>query len=229
MKLQLRSQIGATITSENNKLVGRAIVWNSLSQDLGGFKERFLPGSVTDSVRGGQIAALFNHDTSKPLATQTNGTLRLLEDSEGLQVEIDLPDTSYANDLRSLMKRGDGTGMSFGFSPIDVNWVKENGINIAEVRKAELGEVSPLLGVQPAYQATSIALRSLNDEQIDYVDTYGIDVDQLAGVFISIKKGFQLSDKERDLMQQARSLFALSKYPKPALQAACDKAAKILI
>src|SRR6266508_3149323 len=43
--------------------------------------------------------------------------LRVKADSEGLAFEVDLPDTSYANDLRKLVARGDMTGASFGFIP----------------------------------------------------------------------------------------------------------------
>jgi HK97 family phage prohead protease len=236
--LQLRSQIGATVRMDDvqqdgKKIVGRAIVYNSLSRDLGGFVERFLPGAVADSVARGIVCALVNHDTSQPIGDQQAGTLRLIDGSAGLDCEITLPDTSYARDAVAVMQQrgGTGTGMSFGFNidgPDDVAWLKENGQNVAEIRKAQLGEVSILTGMPPAYAATSAVLRSLDHQgEIDLAERYGVDLDQLAAVFTSIKRGLILSDAEQKTMQKARSLFA--KVRRPLLEAAEDRASKVLL
>src|SRR5436190_5368915 len=75
-----------------NRLVGYAAVYNSLSADLGGFKERIKPGAFRSSVTGGtDIRALVDHDASKILGRTSSGTLRLSEDQVGLRIEIDLP------------------------------------------------------------------------------------------------------------------------------------------
>jgi HK97 family phage prohead protease len=230
---QFRNHVGTSLRladpEQNGKtLVGRAIVWNSLSRDMGGFQERFLPGSVTDSVKGGIVCALLNHDTSKPLGTQQAGTLRLLEDAQGLNFEIDMPDTSYAADAIAMMKRGDGTGTSFAFNPIETNWTKENGLNIVEIRSATLGEVSPLVGVPAAYPATSCALRSLLDQgEIDYAERYGIDLDSVAAVFCAIKRGLPLDTKELATLKDARHLFSTVR--KPALEGATARANELFL
>lgn len=211
------------VAPDGKRFVGLAIPFNSLSRDLGGFVERFMPGSVTDSIRSGEVVALLNHNLSQTLGTQRAGTLRMTEDAEGVHVEIDAPDTTYANDARALMARGDGTGMSFGFSPVDVQWKKENGMNVAEVHRAELGEVSVLTGPPPAYRATSIALRSGPGQSEDY----GIDIDKLSAVFISIKKGLPLSADETQIIKQARSLFAHVR--RPLMEQAEQRAMKTLL
>lgn len=232
-KLQRRFSLAPAIRldgaeAEGKKLIGRAIVWNSLSRDLGGFVERFQPGSVTESVRGGIVCALLNHDTSKPLGNQQNGTLRLVEDSQGLNYEIDLPDTSYARDAASMIARGDGTGTSFAFNPTETLWSVENGQVVADVVRADLGEISPLVGVPPAYPASSLAMRSgIDGEQIDYADRYGIDIDKLAAVFIRIKRGFALTPSEEQTMHEARRLFAAVK--RPLLEQAENRASQLLM
>ena len=48
-----------------------------------------------------------------PLGRQSNNTLQLQETETGLDFSVDLPDTSYANDLKVLIDRGDVNGMSF--------------------------------------------------------------------------------------------------------------------
>ena len=223
---QLRTHIGAVVRmadmeQDGKRIIGRAITYNSLSRDLGGFRETVAPGSMADSIRGGLVCALVNHDTSQPLGDQAAGTLRLHDGPEGLDVEIDTPDTSYARDAIAVMRQrgGTGTGMSFGFNPVDVGWDKVNGQNVATIRKAELGEVSVLTGMPPAYAATSAALRSLDAQgDVDLGERYGIDLDKLAAVFLSIRAGLPLSSDETQIMQQARSLF--SHVRRPLIEAA---------
>ncbi|HEY0008098.1 MAG TPA: HK97 family phage prohead protease, partial [Tepidisphaeraceae bacterium] len=96
-KLELRAGEG----DSPSVLLGYAAVFNSDSEDLGGFVERLLPGSFADSLTdGSDIRALVGHDDAKLLGRSSSGTLRLAEDERGLRVEIDLPNVSYANDLR---------------------------------------------------------------------------------------------------------------------------------
>src|SRR4051812_22717786 len=95
-------------SEQPNRLVGYAAVFNSLSSDLGGFKERIKPGAFRTSVTGSaDIRALVDHDASKLLGRTSSGTLRVAEDEHGLRVEIDLPDTSYAKDVRTMVQRRD--------------------------------------------------------------------------------------------------------------------------
>src|SRR4051812_10328737 len=130
MKYEIRSA-PQPVKLEGRTLSGYAIVWNALSHDLGGFRERFLPGSVTEAVSSGQMEAWAHHDHTKPLGSQAGGSLRLKEDATGLAYDLDLPDTSYANDLKALMSGGrkDIGGTSFGFM-VDgengQNWKREN-------------------------------------------------------------------------------------------------------
>jgi hypothetical protein len=143
-----------------SKLTGYAVVYNSLSADLGGFKERVLPGAFKTALSGGQdIRALVDHDPSKLLGRTSNNTLRLSEDDKGLRFEIDLPDTSYAKDAKALVDRKDVRGMSFGFTvPTGgQRLIKENNANIRELTNINLKEVT--VTSIPAYGATSIESR----------------------------------------------------------------------
>ncbi|MGE5611154.1 MAG: HK97 family phage prohead protease [Bacillota bacterium] len=148
-----------------NKLIGYAAVFNSLSADLGGWKERIIPGAFKTSLSNGQdIRALVDHDFSKLLGRSSNTTLKLAEDATGLRVEIDVPDTSYGHDVLASVKRGDIKGMSFGFRvlPDGERFTKDvakdgTEILVRELTNLDLKEVT--VTSIPAYSATSVQCR----------------------------------------------------------------------
>lgn len=143
------------------KMSGHAAMFDSLSQDLGGFRERIAPGAFSNTIQTSDIRALFNHDSNIVLGRNKAGTLRLKEDSSGLAIEIDPPDTTAARDLAISMKRGDINQMSFGFRTISDAWAKLDGEWIRTLLEVELFDVSPV--TYPAYPETDIAMRSMQD------------------------------------------------------------------
>lgn len=150
---------------EAARIVGHAAVFNSLSEDLGGFREMIAPGAFAEAVGRDDVRALFNHDSNIVLGRTKAGTLKLSEDERGLLSEIFLPDTTQARDLAVSMKRGDVTQMSFAFSvrKEDQDW-KRNGDGPWErtIRKvARLYDVSPV--TYPAYPQTDAAVRCMNE------------------------------------------------------------------
>ena len=106
-------------SKENGESVvtGYAAVYDSLSKDLGGFREIIKPGSFRSVLDlNEEVRANRDHNDLYLLGTRSAGTLRLTEDSRGLRWELDWPNTSYANDLKELIKRGDIKGSSFAFA-----------------------------------------------------------------------------------------------------------------
>jgi len=97
------------------------------------------------------------------LGRTTSGTLRLSTDSVGLRYEVDLPDTSIGRDIAELVKRGDITGSSFKFEILGEKRFKENGTEYRTIEDVQLFDVGPV--TYPAYEATSVALRS--DESLE--------------------------------------------------------------
>jgi len=158
------------LEQDGGKLVGYAAVYApATSEDLGGFKERIHPGAFDASLeKNADIRALWDHNTSQPLARTTNGTLKLASDKRGLRVEIELPDgVSYANDLRQLVRSGVVNQMSFGFMvpPGGDTWEKdEEGNAVRTLHSIDLHEVS-VVSI-PAYPDTTVALRGLR--QMDF-------------------------------------------------------------
>lgn len=161
MILERRS--GGTVSADGSKVVGYAAVYGPMSEDLGGFREIVAPSAFERTLASGvDVRALVGHDDSMVIGRLSAGTLRLKSDERGLGIEIDLPNTSYANDLRELLKRGDISQMSFGFtvpSGGDSWGTAEGGGRLRTLKNVDLHEVS--IVSMPAYPDTSAALRSL--------------------------------------------------------------------
>lgn len=139
------------------RLEGHAAVFG-VEAKLPGFTETIKPGAFAQSLRsGGDILALLDHDQSKLLARTRSGTLKLNEDTGGLQFSIDVPDTSIGNDVLELAKRGDIGGMSFGFN-VAKDGERWNGSK-RELHSVNLLEVSVVSSL-PAYPQTSVVARS---------------------------------------------------------------------
>lgn len=143
---------------EGPKIRGYAAVFNQLSEDLGGFREKIAPGAFKKSMRG-DVRALWNHDSSQVLGRTKSKTLRLEEDDKGLAIEIDPPDTQTARDLMHLIERGDVDQMSFGFRMIKDKWETEGGKDLRTLIEVQLLDVSPV--TFPAYPKTEVAVRGL--------------------------------------------------------------------
>lgn len=141
-------------------LKGYAAKYNSLSLDLGGFRERILPGAFDDALRSGaEVLALADHDPSRVLGRMSAGTLRLKSDEVGLFVEIDPPDTQVGKDAVTNVRRKDIKGMSFRFPPNpEETWALVDGEVVRTLSKLGLREVS--ITAIPAYEATEVYVRS---------------------------------------------------------------------
>jgi HK97 family phage prohead protease len=143
------------------KVRGYAAVFNSLSEDLGGFREK-INRNAFDNVLDDDVVAVFNHDMNMVLGRTTSGTLKLSVDDRGLFTEIDMPNTTLGNDLTELVERGDISKMSFGFYVDRDEWEESEQDFVREVKEVKkLIDVS--LVTKPAYNETSVAVRSLDN------------------------------------------------------------------
>jgi HK97 family phage prohead protease len=143
------------------KIVGYAAVFNSLSEDLGGFRERIAPGAFTRACKEDDVRALLNHNSDYVLARTKSGTLRISEDDYGLKIECDPPDSQWANDMMASIDRGDIDQMSFGFRVAKEGdiWDEIDGESVRTLRNVDLFDVSVV--AFPAYPDTTVGLRSL--------------------------------------------------------------------
>ena len=186
MKIERRSfRLELRTDEDDGKLKGHAAVFNQLSEPLWGFREKIAPGAFAETIKADDIRALFNHDSNLVLGRNTAGTLSLEEDKRGLLVEIDLPDTQFARDLRKTIHRGDVDQMSFGFNVIDDSLETIDEEVIRTLKTVALFDVSPV--TFPAYPQTDVAVRS-------FLDRFGLEVpkvENLTDVPDEIVKSFR--------------------------------------
>ena len=160
---------------DGNTFVGYAAMFNSPSQPLP-FTERIAPGAFSKTLanRKRDVRLYVNHNSDLVLASKRSGTLTLSEDDRGLRVQAELPDTTYAADLRALMRAGVVDRMSFGFTvPRGGDKWSDDGRE-RELREIVLHEVSVVTGF-PAYEQTQASVRTLNH----LAERTGMDLDEL--------------------------------------------------
>lgn len=147
--------------AERFEFVGHAAVFDSLSENLGGFRERIMRGAFRNVLKD-DVRLLVNHDANLPLAR--GDALELTEDPTGLHVRAQIrSDLSYARDLRINLEEGNVTQMSFAFgSDVEDDWEEdEDGRLIRTIRKfGSLFDVSPV--TFPAYPATDAGFRAIS-------------------------------------------------------------------
>lgn len=114
----LTSELRAEEANGKIFLVGRAASYNVVSHDLGGFRERLVPGCFDGVLASRDLDCLHTveHDRNRILGRTTSGTLKLRSDAKGLHYRTELPDTGYADDVAALCKRGDLNSSSFAFT-----------------------------------------------------------------------------------------------------------------
>lgn len=153
-------ELRAEENAEGRSLSGYAAVFNALSVDLGGFREKIAPGAFKASL-GSDVMALWSHNMDLVLGRTLNGSLKLEEDERGLRFRLNLPDTSLGRDTFVTVNRGDVTGVSFAFDTVRDSWerVVEGEPPTRTLHEVRLFEISPT--AWPAYPQTDVAARSL--------------------------------------------------------------------
>jgi HK97 family phage prohead protease len=166
---------------------GYASVFNSPSEDLGGFIEYVAPGAFKRSLQSrNEVKLLWNHDSGEPLASLRGGTMQLVEDERGLKVTAQLPNTTRGRDVAELLRTNVINEMSFGFNVIKDSWSRDGQTRTLEsVRLFEVSVVS--FG---AYKATEAAVRSQPT----------INPDQLADALLKLESGEELDEANATLI-----------------------------
>lgn len=150
--------------ADDKRIGGYAALFNSPSQNLGGFREFIAPGAFNRAASrnwpgsGTGVFARYNHDDNMILGNTDSGTLRLFVDDQGLGYDVLVPQARA--DVYELVQRGDVRASSFAFMAEDDDWATDDsGFPVRTLQQVSLIDVAPVN--TPAYLDTSVGLRSL--------------------------------------------------------------------
>ena len=144
-------------------LSGYASVFNSKTRIHDDLEEIISPGAFSDAIKNGSdVRCLINHSWDNVLGRTKSGTLRIEEDSKGLKFEVDLPNTTAANDLIESIKRGDIDQCSFGFWPTEEQYDYNQKPVLRTISNVKLYEVT--IASLPQYEDTEVALVRSNSQ-----------------------------------------------------------------
>ena len=150
---------------ESRHIEGYGSVFNERSLDLGGFVEMIAPGAFDGVIERSDVKCYLDHNPEKGILARSRngkGSLSLVIDEKGLRYEFDAPHTNLGDEVVEGLKRGDYSQSSFAFTVDDEVWTKEaDGSYLRTITKiGGLYDVS--IVANPAYEGTSVALRSLD-------------------------------------------------------------------
>ena len=150
---------------ESRHIEGYGSVFNERSLDLGGFVEMIAPGAFDGVIERSDVKCYLDHNPEKGILARSRngkGSLSLVVDEKGLKYSFDAPKTNLGDEVVEGLKRGDYSQSSFAFTVDDEIWTKEeDGSYLRTITKiGGLYDVS--IVANPAYEGTSVALRSLD-------------------------------------------------------------------
>jgi len=212
VKTEVRTFRGIALRASQSgdmSIAGRALSYNTLSGDLGGFKEKLQPGCFSRSIASGRVVkCLREHQDGFLLGSTKNGSLTLQDGPDGLDFRCSIdPNDPIAVSTRAAIQSGLIDSMSFAFAVDgdggdDFSAPDASGLLIRTIKRAALLDVSPVFA--PAYPVgTSVAARAA-----DYVTARPVISDQTAiHAQITAFESLQ-ADKKRQRIAAARSRFA---------------------
>ena len=168
-QLEIRSLGNLELRQEGDsrRIEGRAIVFNSVSEDLG-FREIIESTAISQElIDNSDIYLNFNHDDDKILGRSNcgKGSLNVELREDCVYFSIEAPKNDLGDTVLEYLKRGDVDKCSFCFwmDPDDEEaetWTYEDGVAIRTIHKiAGLHDLSIVW--TPAYSETTVSARSL--------------------------------------------------------------------
>lgn len=166
-KIEIRNAQGVVkrAADDSRRVEGRAVVFDSWSEDLGGFREKIARGALDGVIERSDVFALMDHRRDRGILARCKRgdqvSLRLNVTDEGLDYEFEAPETALGNELLSCLERGEIDGSSFAFTVLEDNWERNGDTYERTITKIdELYDVSPVYS--PAYSQTTCDLRGLD-------------------------------------------------------------------
>jgi hypothetical protein len=163
------------LKEDSRTIIGTCIVFNSLSQDLGGFKEIIHPDSITQSFLDSQdIVMLYNHEQNSGILARSKfgkGTLTLNVTNFGVNFSFECKNTSLGNEVYESIKNGDLESCSFSFV-VGKDEIKRVNNEVIRTIYSFKNIYDCSIVVHPAYKETNIDLRKLESFRCNELKQY---------------------------------------------------------
>ena len=164
------------VSEDKRTLIGRAVTFNELSTDRGGYQVRILPNGATYDD---PVFALYGHDQNDILGNTQNASLKFEEKEDGIYVEIYLPNTTLAKDVLALVGDGYVGGMSFGCWPLETRDSRtESGETVVDYVKYKIDEFSVVGAPSIKSSYVEVKATAVADETVSNVDTSLTNTDE---------------------------------------------------
>ena len=165
---QAEVRLADPIEGQGRQVSGYGIVFNSLSEDLGGFREIILPQAIEGVLERSDVFALLSHQKERGVLARSDrgqGSMKLDVDEKGVRYSFEAPTFDLGNELVQGIERGDIKSSSFGFT---VNKEGQKVIRNKDgsylrtiVQFNQIHDMSPTY--RAAYSDTSVLVRSLEE------------------------------------------------------------------
>lgn len=174
MKKQIETRNGVgevrKVEEGSRHVEGYAVVFDSWSQDLGGFREKINPKALDGVIDRSDVFALLNHDRTRGILGRCKRgdmkSLKLEIDEHGLKYSFEAPSTPLGDEVLSCLERGEIDSSSFAFTTLDDKWTRNGDVYEREIMQIdELYDVSPVYN--PAYLETSCDKRGMETLQAE--------------------------------------------------------------
>jgi hypothetical protein len=185
-----------TLHEEDDKMIleGYALVFNNetlIGDEEYGFLEE-IDSRALSETKMKDVPMKYNHmDSFLIIARTKNQSLSLTVDSIGLKVRAELLDTNTNQDIYKMVRSGLLDKMSFAFTVDEQVWNREGRIPKRTITKIErLYDVSVV--DTPAYDATSIYVRSLESMELELKAMELVEQEQKSSI---IKKRIKIKSQ----------------------------------
>lgn len=158
------------VVEEEGKMIieGYPIVYNVYAP-IWNFREIIRRGAATEALKTADEIVLWDHESSKPMARRSNGTLKVKEDDHGVFIRADVSKTVWGRDGYEAIKNKVINKMSFAFD-VDSDGEKwhTDGIEGVKVSTREIIEFAHLYDYSPVsypvYKQTTVNARGARRE-----------------------------------------------------------------
>jgi uncharacterized protein len=123
----------------SGRVLSGTIPFNSQIGKVDGYVEMFRPGAFAASIEADDPRVLGFLNIDKVLGRKSAGTARFWEDRDAFHFEVDMPETSYGNDLLISIGRGDVDEVDVIFRVMECDLRKaDDGSTCRVITRAQL-------------------------------------------------------------------------------------------